>query len=58
MAILGTVEAQVVAEEEEALLAVRYLVDDLRQVDEVVLLDLDEPQALLGVLVEKPLDDR
>src|SRR5205823_3929887 len=58
VAVLGTMKGKVVAEEEEALLATGDLVDDLRQVDEVVLLYLDQPQALLVVLVKEPFDDR
>src|SRR5205085_10376454 len=58
VAILGAVEAQVVAEKEKALLARRDLVDDLRQVDKIVLFHLNEAQALLAVFVEQALDDR
>src|SRR5262249_47736335 len=45
-------------EEEKALGAARDLVDDRRQVDKVVLLHLDETQALAGVLVQQALHDR
>ena len=57
VAVLGAVEGEVVAEHEEALRPPRHLVGDLRQVDEVVLLHLDQAQALLVVLVEQALDD-
>src|SRR5436190_1209965 len=58
VSVLGAVEREIVAEEKEALLARRDQIDDVRQVDEVVLLHLDQPQALPGILVEQALHDR
>jgi hypothetical protein len=51
------VERQVVAEHQVALGAPGDAVGDLGQVDQVVLLDFDQAQALLVVLVEQTLDD-
>jgi hypothetical protein len=51
------VERQVVAEHQEALGPPGDEIGDRRQVDQVVLLDLDEAQRLLVVLVEQALDD-
>ena len=56
--VLGAEEAQVVAEQEETLGARGDAIDDSRQVNEVVFLDLDQAQALLAVLVEQALHDR
>src|SRR3954470_9845245 len=58
VAFFGPVEAQIVAKEEEALASRGDLVDDVRQVHQVVLLHLDQAQALPRVLVEQALDDR
>ena len=52
------IERQVVAEDDEALGPSFEEVDDVRQVDEVVLLDLDHAQAARGVFVEQRLDQR
>src|SRR2546429_394451 len=55
--VFGAVEAQVAAEQQKARGAPGDLVDDLRQINEIVLLHLDQPQALLGVLVQQAFDD-
>ena len=55
---LAFVEAQVVAEDDEALGAVGDQVDDVGQVDQVGLVDLDQAQPLRRELVQAGLDQR
>ena len=55
---LAGLERQVVAKQHEALGAFGDLVDDRRQVDQIVLLDLDQAQPAAQVLVEQALHDR
>mmetsp|Transcript_71390 Transcript_71390/g.168262 ORF Transcript_71390/g.168262 Transcript_71390/m.168262 type:complete len:240 (-) Transcript_71390:255-974(-) len=52
------VEAQVVAEHDETLGPARHLLDKVGQIDQIGLVDLDQPQALAGELVEHRLDQR
>jgi hypothetical protein len=49
-------EAQVVAEDDEALGPCGHQVHQVRQLDQVGLVDLDQPQALFSELVQAGLD--
>ena len=55
---LAGVEGEVVAEDDEALGPALDALDDVRQVDEVRLVDLDQPQAARRVLREHRLHQR
>ena len=55
---LAFVEAEVVAEDHEALRPVGHEVGEVRQIDQVALVDFDEAQALSGELVQAGLDQR
>jgi hypothetical protein len=58
VARLAGVERQVIAEHDEALAPALDQLGDIGQVDEIVLVDLDQPQALRRVLDEHRLDQR
>src|SRR5690606_40779544 len=51
-------EREVVGENNEALVDIPDLVDDLRQPDQIVLIDLNHPQALLEIFIQQRLDQR
>jgi len=55
--IIG-LEGQIVAEEKEAFGPVVNPVDDVRQVDELGLVDLDDPQPFARVLIDERFDER
>jgi hypothetical protein len=55
--IIG-LERKIVAIKDESLGALVDSINDVGQVDEILLFDLDQAQALGGVLVEQRLDER
>ena len=58
VARLVGIERQVITEHDESLGAVCDKVDDIRQVDQIALVDLDQAQTLVAVLGQHRLDER
>ena len=58
VARLVGIERQVITEHDESLGAVCDKVDDIRQIDQIALVDLDQAQTLVAVLGQHRLDER